>query len=309
MARVFRVSVISLGCFFSLLTLTSFLKGFYWLFDVFTHFHFHYTVGLGLCILLLIFLRPRWSYLGLFLVALGLNVYLLWPYFWPRPSLLANTLSVATLNVYTDNSDYQKIIDYLQGANLDVVFLSEIEPPLMEKLQQDLKGQYPHAWDESMEGTHGLAFISKQPLQGETIALDERQHRFIKVGLEFQGQKIAIYAAHPHPPLSPFWSKSRDDEIAVIQEHIQQESNPHIFLGDFNASPWSKPLQELFKETTLFHGAKGFGIYPTWRYKTILLSAPLDHILLSSEWQVTEYRLDSDIGSDHFPVVAKVFLR
>lgn len=301
--------VVIVGLLFSLLTFISFLKNFYWFFDVLTHFHLHYLLGLMLCILTFILLRPSWYVLSVFVIALGLNLYLLLPYFWPVASFLANSLSVATINVYTDNQDYQKIVDYLNETDLDLVFLSEIEQPLMDRLRQELGEHYPYVVDESMEGNHGLAFMSKYPLNAETIPLDESHHRFIKAGLEWQGQEIIVYAAHPHPPLALRWSKSRDEELAVIQEHIQRETKPHIFLGDFNASPWSKPLQELFKETTLSHGAKGFGIYPTWRYKTILLSAPIDHILASPHWQVTEYRLDKDVGSDHFPVVAKVFLR
>jgi endonuclease/exonuclease/phosphatase (EEP) superfamily protein YafD len=242
------------------------------------------------------------------MVTLLLNAFLVLPYFWPQTkSTSTNALGVATLNVFTENTDYPKIIRYLRESGLDIVFLSEIEPALMVYLQE-LRDLYPYIYDESMEGTHGLAFISKYPFKGETILLDERHHRFLKASLEWQGQNIVVYAAHPHPPLAARWTKSRDDELSVIQTHIQAESKPLIFLGDFNASPWSRSLQQIFAQTSLFHGAKGFGIYPTWYYKTMLLSAPLDHILFSSEWKVISYETEEDIGSDHIPVVAKGFL-
>ncbi len=296
------------GTFFSILSLATLFKSYFWVFDVLTHFHIQYFIGLGLCLALAFMLHSSLIYKSLFLLALLFNGYLLLPYFWPQSNLNStNTLRIATLNVFTDNTDYPKIIDYLRNSKLDVVFLSEIEPPLIKSLQ-DLSDLYPYVYDESLEGTHGLGFISKYPLSQDTVMLDERNHRFLKAGLNWQGQEIVIYAAHPHPPLAARWLQSRNDELAVIRDYIQKESKPHIFLGDFNASPWSKPLEQLFRQTTLSHAAKGFGIYPTWRYKTRMLSAPLDHILVSPEWQVVTYRLEQDIGSDHVPVVAEVFL-
>ncbi len=297
------------GTFFSILSLGSLFKSYFWVFDVLTHFHIQFFIGLGVCILLVFLLRSSLLYKTLFILAFVFNGYLLLPYFWPQAKLTSTeTLRIATINVFTDNTDYQKIITYLRNTDLDVVFFSEIEPPLMKGLQE-LSDLYPYAYDEALEGTHGLGFISKVPLVETTIALDERNHRFLKADLNWQGQDIVIYAAHPHPPLAARWSQSRNDELAVIQGYIQQESKPHIFLGDLNASPWSKPMQELFRKTTLKHAARGFGMYPTWRYKTMLLGAPLDHILVSDIWQVVSYRLEPDVGSDHFPVVAELYLQ
>ena len=296
------------GSFFSILSFSTLLKNYYWAFDVLTHFHIQFFIGLGVCLVLVYMLHSSLFYKTLFTLAFMFNGYLLLSYFWPQAKLTSpNTLRVASINVFTDNTDYQKIFDYLRESKLDVVFLSEIEPPLIKGLQE-LSDLYPYVYDEAIEGTHGLGFISKIPLEETTIALDGN-HRFLKAGLNWQGEAIVIYAAHPHPPLAAHWAKSRNDELAVIQSYIQNESKPHIFLGDFNASPWSTPMQQLFRETTLSHAAKGFGIYPTWRYKTMLLSAPLDHILVSDAWQVVSYRLEPDVGSDHFPIVAELYLQ
>jgi endonuclease/exonuclease/phosphatase (EEP) superfamily protein YafD len=267
-------------------------------------------------LIVVLLLRSSRRYAFVFAVALLVNAYFLLPFFWPgstgsptNDALYNNALRVMNLNVFTDNQDYQAISSYLREANADVVFLSEIEPELMKMLQQELADIYPNVYDESMEGTHGLAFISKQPfVQTETIPLDDRHHRFLTAEIEWQGEVVKLYGAHPHPPLSPFWTRSRDEEIQVIRDLIASESNAHIFLGDFNASPWSHPMRQLFARTRLRHAAQGFGIYPTWRYKTMLLGAPLDHILISSEWQVDSYTLGRDVGSDHFPVVAELHL-
>jgi endonuclease/exonuclease/phosphatase (EEP) superfamily protein YafD len=312
LSKILSHFFIVVGLFYAGLTFASLLNSFYWLFDVLTHFNLQYALALMVCLVMVLVLRPNSRYALLFASALLVNAYFLSPFFWPRssPSPSGNALHIVSLNVLMDNQEYQKVSSYLREASVDVVFLSEIEPELMNMLGQELADIYPYVYDESMEGAHGLAMMSKQPfVQTETIPLDERHHRFLTAEITWQGQLVKIYAAHPHPPLSPFWTKSRDDEIRVIREAIALETNAHIFLGDFNASPWSNPMRQLFAQTRLRHAAKGFGIYPTWRYKTMLLGVPLDHILVSDEWQVASYTLGRDVGSDHFPVIAELHLK
>jgi endonuclease/exonuclease/phosphatase (EEP) superfamily protein YafD len=302
--------VLVLGVLLSVLTFASLLRSVYWLFDVFTHFHFNYGLGLVICLFGVVLLRPHPVFPVMFALALLVNASMLLPFFWPQSlQISGEPLRVMSLNVFADNKDYARILGYLRGAHADIVLLSEIEPALIATFQENLTDVYPYIYDESLEGTHGLAFISKYPFTAtETVALDERHHRFLTAELQWQGQSVKLYGAHPHPPLSPFWTRSRDEEIRVIRNYVAQESKPHIFLGDFNASPWSQPLRQFVAETRLRHAALGFGMYPTWRYKTMLIAAPLDHIFVSSEWQVRSYTPGHDVGSDHFPVLTELHL-
>jgi endonuclease/exonuclease/phosphatase (EEP) superfamily protein YafD len=309
--KVLTFIVLFLGVFFSVTSFASLLKPFYWLFDVLTHFSFQYAIALACCLLLGIAIGIRPYLSSLFAVALVINLYFLVPFFWPRRVGDANSspLRVVSLNVLTSNQDYETITTYLRETNADIVLLSEIEPELMTVIKSSLADFYPHVYNEAMEGTHGLALVSRLPfVQTETILLGERHHRFLTAELQWQGKRFKIYGSHPHAPLSGRWAKSRDEEIKVIREHIKQESKPHILLGDFNASPWSTPMTQLSAQTNLRHGALGLGIYPTWRYKTMLLGAPIDHILVSEEWQVSSYKVERDVGSDHFPVLAELQL-
>jgi endonuclease/exonuclease/phosphatase (EEP) superfamily protein YafD len=285
-------------------------KPFYWLFDVLTHFSLQFALALAVCLLLGVIVGIRPYLLGVFALAFVVNLYFLSPFFWPRSMQSSpSSLRVISLNVLTSNQNYETITGYLREANAHVVLLSEIEPELMTVIKDSLTDLYPHVYNEAMEGTHGLAFISRLPfVKTETILLDERHHRFLTAELEWQGKPFKIYGSHPHAPLAGRWAKSRDDEINVIREHIARETKPHILLGDFNASPWSTPMAQLVAQSRLRHGALGFGIYPTWRYKTMLLGAPIDHILVSEAWQVSSYKVEGDVGSDHFPVVAVLHL-
>jgi endonuclease/exonuclease/phosphatase (EEP) superfamily protein YafD len=309
--RTLTFFVLFFGFFFSVMSLACLLKPWFWVFDVLTHFNLQYFLALALFLVVGISLGVRPSILLLFALALLANAYVLVPFFWPQRRLepTTNPLRVIALNVLTSNRQYDRITTYLREANADLVLLAEIEPELMARIRTSLAKLYPHIYDESMDGTHGLALLSKLPfLSTKTVLLDERHHRFLTAELEWQGKRFKICGAHPHAPLSERWTRSRDEEIRVIGEHLRQETKPYILLGDFNASPWSTPMQDLTAQTKLRHAARGFGIYPTWRYKTMLFGAPIDHILVSQDWQVSAYKVDRGVGSDHFPVVALLHL-
>jgi len=96
-------------------------------------------------------------------------------------------------------------------------------------------------------------------------------------------------------------------ELAVQTDH------PFILIGDLNASPWSHAMRALVAEAGLRYATDGYGIWPTWFVGNPLLdplvSAPLDHILVSSEWQVVDYMETGDIGSDHVPLQADLVIR
>lgn len=140
------------------------------------------------------------------------------------------------------------------------------------------------------------------------MALGGRGRRLIEVTLA-EPTPVTLFGAHPLPPLGSRWAERRNDELTEIERLVQQRTNPVVLLGDFNASPWSYPLQQLVKTTGLRFANLGLGVRPTWFYQSVLLSAPIDHILVSPEWRVNAYEVGREVGSDHLPVMAELILQ
>jgi endonuclease/exonuclease/phosphatase (EEP) superfamily protein YafD len=303
------------GLLLTVLTLGSLLGEFYWGFDVLSHFNLQYTAGLGLCLLTGLFLQHRRLSTLALLPALLVNIAILAPFFLPQASAhqsASTPLRVISINVFTENEAHNAVIDFIVETNADIVFLSEVEPALMAQLDREIGEIYPYVHDESVRGTLGLAFISQHPfIAAQTIRLEGRRRRLITASLDWQGTPVQIYGMHPLPPLNQRWATQRNSEIETIQDILQDIPKPVILAGDFNASPWSYPLRRLNDETPLRHAALGYGIWPTWQYGTVLLSAPIDHIFVSLEWAVTSYaaRSDAKLGSDHKPIIADLLLK
>lgn len=74
---------------------------------------------------------------------------------------------------------------------------------------------------------------------------------------------------------------------------------------------WSPFYRSLIKRSGLHNARQGFGILPSQSGiapQLAILSAPIDHCLVSSDIQVQNFRLGSDIGSDHLPIVADLLV-
>lgn len=307
-----------LGILFSLFTAGSFLGRWHWSLDLLSHFNAQYTIILLFCTTAGLFLPQRRLYHLLFLFPCVANLALYAPFYLSSPPAVGQPagtpLKIVNINVYTENEDYDTVLNFVLAEQPDVVFFSEAEPPLIEAINQKVRDQYPYLHDESVRGTLGLAWLSRVPfVQVETVpyqtaAEGRMRRRLIMNTILWEGQEINLYGLHPLPPLNGRWAESRNSEIGQLPEMLGRTTNPIILIGDFNASPWSAPMRQLEEVTHLRHASLGYGLPHTWYYRGVL-GAPLDHIYLSADWVVTRYDTSGNVNSDHQPIVMELVLR
>ncbi len=308
------ISLISIliGGMLTLLTFSSFLSPYYWAFEVISHFHMQYLIGLTICLLAQLFipykrLRALWLF-----PALLINLLILGPFFLPTttPNTIATDyLRVLTINVFAHNKTPEKLITYIDHSEANIVLLSEVRPELMLQLKESLGKEYPYIHDASQQGHFGIVLLSKLPLlNSQTNRLGIKQHPSIEANINWQNNLVKVYGTHPTPPLTAQDTKRRDSELTAIGGILANEPSPIILMGDLNAAPWSYITQQIVSKVGLKHAALGYGIWPTWRWGTILLGTTIDHIFVSPQWIVKSYKIGKDVGSDHYPVMADLVL-
>ena len=297
------------------MTLSSLAGRWHWSLDVASHFHLQYTVGLALSLLLLVTLsrqRGRWWPLA-FVPALLINVYLLGPFFVPTPSgatAAAPILRVVSLNISTSDQGYPRVVSYIREHEPDFVFLSEVRADLVALIEAELGEEYPYFHAVPSRMTLGLAFLSRHPfVDVETVTMAGRRRQFLRAVIAWQGEPVELVGIHPYPPLNARWAASRNAELATLADYARTVDAPLVLLTDANAAPWSHAMRPLERVAGLRYAARGHGLRPTWYWQSWLLSAPIDHILVSSEWSVVDYVAGGDIGSDHVPVLADLALK
>lgn len=319
MKAKFGILFITLSLIFSVLTFASRLGQIHWVLDLLSHYHIQYAVGIAVCLGGLLWLKRVDKLLLIPFLALLLNLALILPFFVP-PDLLGTEASadsstsatipirVMALNISTSNAGYNKVVKLIRQRQPDIVFMSEVRADLVSLLHEQLAAEYPYLHAEPSRITLGIAFLSRHPFRKiETVVAgtESRMRRqYLRAELDWQGEVVTIVGIHPLPPMNGSWATSRNRELQLMGEIAHQSTEPFILLGDLNASPWSQPMQQLVAQTTLRYAAKGYGLGLTWRLAGVLLGAPLDHILVSPQWEVMDYVEAGDIGSDHIPIQA-----
>lgn len=270
------------------ITLMILLAPLHWFFELWTHY-LHYLFLLTL-VSSFFFIMKNQIRLGIgvlvFTMILSLPIA---PYF-PHKSSTAGELKILASNVYYQNTqidDFFKKIDILKPEIFIIHEASDM-------------------W-QRMERPPGIKFMSQTSTSGPTGILIgsslQGSFREVPIGpqmaLEFKTKHFRILAVHPLPALNAKWAthfkESYEDLIAYSNNH---QDLPLMLVGDFNAAPWSPPIQNLLN-TGLADARRGYGLKATWHSTNPFFQLPIDHALLTSEWTTKNFDTIPVEGSDH----------
>lgn len=285
---------------------------YYWAFDLFSHFTLQYFY-LNFLFLILIFILNKKNFNMWSLVFLGLvlNTLNLWPFYYdlePIRSIASKPLKIVSLNINSQNKNFELIQNYLKNYEPDIVFLIELSPNMGSQLSS-LKSDYPYGSAVMDEGPFGIGIISKVPLQNtEVHRQDISQIPFISSQIQMSGSSINIIAVHPFPPLDSEGTQLRNTYLNQLSKFVQKNNTPTILCGDLNTTPWSYQIKKMVSETEL-EITHGNGVIPTWPSALPFLRIPIDYCLTSKTIRVYNYSRGPYLGSDHFPFQMEVDLQ
>lgn len=131
----------------------------------------------------------------------------------------------------------------------------------------------------------------------------------IWVAIDWQETPIQIMTTH-----LGLWNRERLLQVDALlgSEWLRHEAcqAPVILCGDFNAVPGTRAYRRL---RTVLHDPVPWGVWPPGTFPSRYPILPIDHILLSADWEV--HRIEkprtrlSRMASDHLPLLAEVSLR
>ena len=95
------------------------------------------------------------------------------------------------------------------------------------------------------------------------------------------------------------------DYRAMAQAEAARDSpEPVLLIGDLNVTMFS-PHYEQIEDAGMTNARAGRGVQPTWPdWSPVRI--PIDHVLVSDEFEVCEMEVLDSFGSDHLPVLATV---
>ncbi len=302
-------------------TLLALLAGTGWPAELFSHFPVQYALAQIAGIAFFLALRPRWPGL-ISLPLLGLNLWLLAPYYWQGGSANAAmapaaSLRVMTLNINAENPHADLVLQTIEAENPDLLLLLEITPGWWEATPAAFRQRYPFRATEITDSPFGIALLSRRPFVNHDIyhfGIYGRPAIAAQLCLESAKAGDAapclhLVAMHPDPPITPNLARSRDGQFTEVGEYLRGvPEKRRLVIGDMNATPWSPVLRRFMEQNGLQDSALGYGVHPTWFSRWLPLGIPIDQILHSDGIAVQDRRVGPDVGSDHFSVTADISL-
>jgi endonuclease/exonuclease/phosphatase (EEP) superfamily protein YafD len=274
-------------------------------FDVFTQFspQFMFVVvafAIGL-------FSPRAKILASSIVLIVLLVAQgMWPYYASsRVSELSKVatgereLKVASFNAWLGNKDVEAVRAEVARIDADVIALLELGAG-HHVIYDQLKAQYP--FNAQCANTKRCTFgiLSKYPLSNVTDQMVAPGPAYMRASLgpEFGG--LAIFAVHTNRFPE---SRAQLNQVKALVAELETVTGPHIVMGDFNATPYSRVTETLSSQANLTR----FTNLPTWPARFGLPQIAIDHIFASPGIrQLESQSIGNSAGSDHFPIFLKV---
>ena len=282
----------------------------YWIIDILSHFPLQYALLAFVIVLAGLWMRavPITVLAGLLLV-FNLSIFV-----GPGKAVHASvpadkTFEVYSANLHVSNNDLSGLKKELRELDPEMVLLLEVTPRHLDQIRSIIQ-EYPYHLEKSFIGKQviGFVFLSKFPiLSSKVTRLSDICNFLLEAKVEIDHKPVKFYGLHARrPDLRGF--AERKDQFLRLAADLKEQRLPVIVAGDFNATPFSPIFRQLIGISGMKNSSANFGWQPSWPTYLPFLWIPIDQILLSPGIQVHNRATGSYIGSDHYPVIAKLFL-
>lgn len=212
-------------------------------------------------------------------------------------------LRVVWFNMFVNNqTPPDQLVAALNDSGADLILLTETNT--IQDRFDDLDSTYPHQY--FCGGTCGLVALSKLPFaQAEGRGRPSHfPHQRMRIDVVPEGSvPVSIAVAHF---FKPWVSGAAAAERRRLIKLINGAGDNVLVVGDFNAAPWSLPVQQILERADL---TGPFRPRTSWPVPLTWAGVPIDHIYWRGGVKVARLApFGADLGSNHRGFVADIVL-
>lgn len=218
-----------------------------------------------------------------------------------------SNFKIISINIFSQNDEFQHLQKYLGTETADVIVLQELTPS-WQKNVEFIRKEYPYYKEEVRSNNFGIAIYSKIPFKKvSTKNYIDEMHPSILAEISVDGKSVSILATHPVPPLpNQARFERRNKQYELMKQEIDALPNENIILvGDLNSTVYS-PNFKLVQSDKMKDARSGFGLNNSWNAFIPIFRTNIDQCWVSKKIKVTNFYRGDDIKSDHFPIVAEL---
>ncbi|ODA66719.1 Endonuclease/Exonuclease/phosphatase family protein [Methyloligella halotolerans] len=217
------------------------------------------------------------------------------------------TFSVLIANVKQTNRKAEGLLHLLKTYDPDLVFIVEIDDWWKSQLQP-VAERYPHVTALPQDNGYGVLFMTRLTIETceiRRLVREEIPSLRAKLGLA-SGDSFWFYGLHPEPPGPAQDAEDRDAELMIVAREMRDDGDASLVAGDLNDVAWSRTTASFRRIAKAEDPRRGRGLYATFHADYWFARWPLDHLFHTREFATHELQVLPHIGSDHFPVYARL---
>ncbi|KAA3660170.1 MAG: hypothetical protein DWQ04_20190 [Chloroflexi bacterium] len=228
--------------------------------------------------------------------------------------------SAMTFNVRFGNQDYDAVVNIILTYQPDLVALQEVQPEMMDALQNRLEEVYPYS-QMGLVNQYGTTAVFSRYSFSESYILDlEVDRPAVVVKIEINGNDVAFISAHLQayglwwvdwkdiPSVANERTKAQNRQAQILIEEVEKQDGIVILGCDCNSKEASSSYRML--ANVMQNTARQIG----WQLKrSNIVNAKqdvnlqhIDYIFFHGEVKpVNIAAIRNNGGSDHLPVLAE----
>lgn len=216
-------------------------------------------------------------------------------------------ITLMASNVLMENSQFGRIVEVVDAVDPDALLLMEIDARWLEALEPMLQ-RYPTVVRVPLDNHYGMVFATRlKTRKARMVQLTVEETPTLFAELETRdGHAFHFIGLHPTPPLPGDDTGERDAQILYAARFARKSGIPIVAMGDFNDVAWSDNAATFRQAGGYLDARKGRGLFSSFDAQRWWMRFPLDHFYVTHDVAVVGLERGAAIGSDHFPMIAKL---
>lgn len=215
------------------------------------------------------------------------------------PASAPGQIKIIQFNVWSENSDLDRTVDWIAGQNPDIVVLDETTPPLRRLIERRT------GWRSVCRDCEVMIYASRPMAKGYTPAAPAVGPLSHAVFRDAEGS-FDVVGVHDGWPTDGGDQQRQEARLAHVLADLPKDRT--IVTGDFNSTPWSFARRQWDAAFGLIRRDRAIFTWPAGkvtsrRIKVPVPILPIDHVCAGPAWATVDIHRGPILGSDHYPVV------
>ena len=215
-----------------------------------------------------------------------------------------------SINVEMGNKQHADVAATIKREQPDVLFLMETNQVWFDALEEVLK-QYKTVVTELKDNYYGCVFATNLPVTNAQIHyVAGGNSPSVHAELTTKAGKDFVFRGlHPRPPVPGNSTKKRDQEFKQTAKYARDHCLPEIVMGDFNDVIWSRSSTKFKTDGQYSDPQVGRWNINSFHARYFFMRLPIDQLYVTKNVQLVEFHRHGYVGSDHYPLIAKLQIR